>query len=72
MLQGPLTPHNHSAAWEALEVPQGLGTTCSRYKWRQSQSHVEVSVVLPATISAQQVGCCGGYAKGSAGSSACR
>ena len=34
-------------AYAAVELPPQLSLDCQRYKWRQSQSHVEVFVPLP-------------------------
>ena len=38
------------ALWADLVVPPGLGLECSRYKWRQNQSHVEVFVRVPPRL----------------------
>lgn len=41
--------------YAALELPAELGLDCGRYKWRQSQSHVEVFVPLPPGLPAGRV-----------------
>lgn len=43
-------------AWQAISVPNGMGLTAVRHKWRQNLSHVEVFVRLPDTTSPKQVG----------------
>lgn len=43
------------AAYAAVELPLQLSLDCQRYKWRQSQSHVEVFVPLPAGLPARAV-----------------
>ena len=37
-------------AWLQIEVPQGLGLDCDRYKWLQNQSYIEVSFRLPEHV----------------------
>ncbi|EFN58095.1 hypothetical protein CHLNCDRAFT_142413 [Chlorella variabilis] len=44
-----------SAAYAAVELPPQLSLDCQRYKWRQSQSHVEVFVPLPEGLPAGRV-----------------
>ena len=41
-------------AWLQLEIPPGLGLDCERYKWAQSQSHVEVFFRLPDHVQPRQ------------------
>lgn len=41
--------------YAALELPRELGLDCGRYKWRQSQSHVEVFVPLPPGLPRSRV-----------------
>lgn len=36
--------------WAQIELPNELGVDCDGYKWRQSQSHVEVFVKLPTSV----------------------
>ena len=43
------------AAYAAVELPPQLSLDCQRYKWRQSQSHVEVFVPLPEGLPARRV-----------------
>jgi hypothetical protein len=42
-------------AYAAVELPPQLSLDCQRYKWRQSQSHVEVFVPLPEGLPAGRV-----------------
>lgn len=42
-------------AYAAIELPAQLSLDCQRYKWRQSQSHVEVFVPLPEGLPASRV-----------------
>lgn len=42
-------------AYAAVELPPQLSLDCQRYKWRQSQSHVEVFVPLPVGLPARAV-----------------
>ncbi|KAL4427969.1 hypothetical protein ABPG75_002058 [Micractinium tetrahymenae] len=41
--------------YATVELPPELSLDCQRYKWRQSQSHVEVFVPLPAGLPARAV-----------------
>jgi hypothetical protein len=42
---------------EAHRLPAAaFGVACGAYKWAQTQSHVEVWVKLPLSITAKQVG----------------
>ena len=41
--------------YAAIEVPPELGVDCQRFKWRQSQTHVEVFVPLPPSVGAAKV-----------------
>eukprot|EP00798_Chlamydomonas_sp_ICE-L_P006593 gene6593-3248_t len=36
--------------WKSLNVPPNMGMECSRYKWRQNQSHVEAFVCIPPQL----------------------
>lgn len=45
-------------AWQDACVPPGLGLECARYKWRQSQSRVEVFLRLPHRMAAGKVRLC--------------
>ena len=49
-----LTPEQRT--WRQIEVPPGMGLDCDNYKWRQSQSHLELFVRLPHRPLAHQVG----------------
>lgn len=44
-----------SSEWDAIEVPQGLGLSSARLKWRQNLAYVEVFVALPRGTSGRQV-----------------
>jgi len=46
-----LTP----SSYLAIDIPRDLGIACSSYKWRQTQSHVEIFVPLPDGMSASKV-----------------
>lgn len=35
----------------AIDIPRDLGLDCGTYKWRQTQSHVEIFVPLPESLS---------------------
>ena len=48
-----LTPEQRT--WRQIEVPPGMGLDCDNYKWRQSQSHLELFVRLPHRPLAHQV-----------------
>lgn len=39
-----------SSTFHGIDVPRDLGLDCGHYKWRQSQSHVEVFLPLPDGI----------------------
>lgn len=41
--------------WGEIRVPDDMGLECSKYKWRQNQSFVEIFVQLPASVSAKAV-----------------
>jgi len=41
-------------AWLQVELAPGLGADCERYKWTQSQSHVEVFFPLPEHVLPRQ------------------
>lgn len=44
-----------SKAYAAIDVPEGMGSDAGGYKWRQSQTHVEVFVSLPPGTSRRAV-----------------
>lgn len=39
----------------AIDIPPGLGMDCGSYRWRQSQSHVEIFLPLPDGLSSSKV-----------------
>jgi hypothetical protein len=39
----------------ALDIPRDMGMDCGTYKWRQSQSHVEIYVPLPEGLASRKV-----------------
>mmetsp|Transcript_27506 Transcript_27506/g.52351 ORF Transcript_27506/g.52351 Transcript_27506/m.52351 type:complete len:300 (+) Transcript_27506:194-1093(+) len=41
--------------WAEIDIPADMGLECSRYKWRQNQSHVNIYVQLPHGTSARAV-----------------
>lgn len=41
--------------WLSIDIPDGLGLSCKRYKWCQSQSHVHVYVLLAPGVTSRQV-----------------
>jgi hypothetical protein len=41
--------------WRAIHIPDGLGLECSKYKFRQSQSNVEVFILVPWGIEPKKV-----------------
>ena len=48
--QDASTPEDIAAlAYRGLEIAPNLGEDCGTYKWRQTQTYVEVFVPLPAT-----------------------
>ena len=40
----------------AIDIPRDLGVDCRTYRWRQTQSHVEIFVPLPEGLAAAKVG----------------
>lgn len=43
------------AAWLDIQVPPALGIELEKYKWRQTQSYVEVFVKLPRGVTREDV-----------------
>jgi len=43
-----------SASYLAIDVPRDMGLDCGDYKWRQTQSHVEIYVPLPDGMPARK------------------
>ncbi|GAX75012.1 hypothetical protein CEUSTIGMA_g2458.t1 [Chlamydomonas eustigma] len=41
--------------WASILIPEGLGLECARYKWRQSQSHVELFCQVPRGVAGKKV-----------------
>jgi CS domain len=39
----------------AIDIPRHMGMDCGTYRWKQSQSHVEIFLPLPENITASKV-----------------
>jgi hypothetical protein len=39
----------------AIDIPRDMGMDCGTYRWKQSQSHVEIFLPLPENITASKV-----------------
>lgn len=39
-----------SSSYQQIDIPRDLGIDCGNYKWKQSQSHVEIYIPLPQTV----------------------